>query len=684
MERLSFKLQATASHSKARAGTLITAKATVDTPVFMPVGTAATVKGLRFHELEDAGSRIMLANTYHLLLRPGPEVFERMGGIQKFANWSGLVLTDSGGFQVFSLAEHVKISKEGAYFKSHIDGRSIVLTPESCISTQKSIGSDIMMVLDQCVPSTSSYEVAKAAMNLTHEWALRSLAARGDSWQALFGIVQGACFVDLRQESARHLAQLPFEGFAIGGLAVGESITERQEMTALVTDLLPQNKPRYLMGVGTPLDLLDAVHRGVDMFDCILPSALSAQGVAYTSRGTIRLARGVYRFSQEPVDRNCRCYTCTKHSIAYIHHLIKAGEQLGWHLLSIHNLSFYHQLMSDMRTQILADTFADYYAKQRQVLEKSDEDFPVVAQKQKRRTSSSGPKLALGNFEVIKSNLGFASIRQISSGETMHSSQDPDEEARSLYVEQSQIVSRIQGGSDQKPLVLWDVGLGAAHNAMATIRALEASYSKMGNGLGRPVQLISFENDLDALRLVLKNPSLFAHIHHSAPQALLKTGFWQSAFYPLTWSLVQGDFLKQMVLEASPHVIYYDPFSAKSDADLWTWESFRRLHHAIGDEAISLYTYSASTAVRATLLAAGFYVGTGQGTGSKGETTIALTSAAVKGAALKGKSPYCKVDLLNQAWRERWQRSSAKFAKDVTLEQQEPFANLVQNHPQFQ
>lgn len=679
MERLTFKLKARASHSKARAGTLVTARASVATPVFMPVGTAATVKGLRFHELEAAGSRIMLANTYHLLLRPGPEVFERLGGIQKFANWSGLVLTDSGGFQVFSLAEHVKISRDGAYFKSHIDGRSIVLTPESCIGTQKSIGSDIMMVLDQCVPSTSNYEVAKAAMDLTHEWALRSLSARGDSWQSLFGIVQGACFADLRQESAKHLSQLPFEGFAIGGLAVGESIDERQEMTALVTDLLPHDKPRYLMGVGTPLDLLDAVHRGVDMFDCILPSALSAQGVAYTSRGTIRLARGVYRFSEEPVDRQCQCYTCSRHSIAYIHHLIKAGEQLGWHLLSIHNLSYYHQLMAEMRVQILADTFADYYPSQRRTLQKSDEDFPVVPQKPKRRASSSKPELSRGNFQVMKNAHGFASIRQLSSGETMHSSQNPDEEAFSLYVDQSQLISRIQGGSDQKALVLWDVGLGAAHNAMAAVRALEAAYSKMGSGLGRPVQIISFENDLDALRLVLKNPSLFSHIHHGAPQALLKTGFWQSALYPLTWTLVQGDFLKQMVLEANPQLIFYDPFSAKADADLWTWESFRQLRHAIGDEAVTLYTYSASTAVRATLLAAGFFVGAGRPTGNKGETTIALTPAV-----LKGKSNPGQVELLSQAWRERWQRSSAKFASDVPLERQDQFANLVLNHPQFQ
>ena len=368
MPRLRFQIQAEADGSAARAGTFETLHSKVETPVFMPVGTQATVKGLRVEELVATGGQVLLANTYHLLLRPGPEVFRRLGGIHKMMNWPGSVLTDSGGFQIFSLAHTRTMAEEGAKFRSHVDGQWILLTPELSVATQRAIGSDIMMVLDQCIPATAEESVALAAMELTHRWARRSLAARGDSPQAMFGIVQGALFPGLRRESARVLAGMDFDGFAIGGLAVGEGKEAREEMTALTASFLPRHLPRYLMGVGTPIDLLEAVHRGVDMFDCIIPAAHSQQGVAYTSLGRLRLGRGVFKFADEPIDPACDCYTCRNFSKAYIHHLHKASESLGWNLTAVHNLRFYHRLMARMRAAILAGTFAAFYRSERERL----------------------------------------------------------------------------------------------------------------------------------------------------------------------------------------------------------------------------------------------------------------------------------------------------------------------------
>jgi queuine tRNA-ribosyltransferase len=271
MSRLKFILEKEAKDSRARAGRFTTLHGEVLTPIFMPVGTQASVKSQNVDSLKAMGSRVLLANTYHLLLRPGIEVFRKFGGIHKFMNWDLPVLTDSGGFQIFSLPNARNLTEEGAVFRSYVDGRNILLSPELSIETQKAINSDIMMVLDQCVPSTVEYALAKSAMELTYRWAKRSLAARGDSEQALFAIIQGACFKDLRIRSAEALTQLPFDGFAIGGLAVGETKEERNDFCELSASLLPKNLPRYLMGVGTPIDLLEAVHRGVDMFDCILP-----------------------------------------------------------------------------------------------------------------------------------------------------------------------------------------------------------------------------------------------------------------------------------------------------------------------------------------------------------------------------------------------------------------------------
>jgi queuine tRNA-ribosyltransferase len=353
----------------------------------MPVGTQATVKTLTVEDIAQTGSKILLANTYHLMLRPGVEVFEKFGGIHSFMNWEGPVLTDSGGFQIFSLAKSRRMTEEGASFQSYVDGRRYLLSPEESIRVQRAIGSDIMMVLDQCIPSTASHREAEAAMHLTHRWARRSFIARGDSPQALFGIVQGACFPDLRERSAHELMEIPFDGYAIGGLAVGESKNEREDFTEITTGFLPPNLPRYLMGVGTPLDILEAVHRGVDMFDCIIPSSLAKQGTTFTSLGRLQLRRGVYKFSSDPIDPSCDCYTCKSYSRAYLHHLLKADEILGWKLLSKHNIRFYQKMMSEIRTAILSGAFSQYYHDKRDVLMRSDEANPMRPPKQTRPSS---------------------------------------------------------------------------------------------------------------------------------------------------------------------------------------------------------------------------------------------------------------------------------------------------------
>jgi queuine tRNA-ribosyltransferase len=384
MSRLNFVLEAQAPGSRARAAVFQTLHGEVKTPIFMPVGTQATVKSQHFSTLKNAGSQVLLANTYHLMLRPGAEVFRKLGGIHSFMNWKGSVLTDSGGFQIFSLPHACKMSEEGAEFQSYVDCRKILLTPELSIETQKAIGSDIMMVLDRCIPSTSDRATAMDAMNLTHRWAKRSFNARGDSPQALFGIVQGACFPDLRKQSAAFLTEIPFDGFSIGGLAVGESKAEREDLTELATELLPANLPRYLMGVGTPSDLLEAVHRGVDMLDCIIPTAYAQQGTVFTSVGRLQLRRGVYKFSEEPLDPQCPCDTCSTHSRAYLHHLMKTKELLGWQLLGTHNLYFYHQLMRNIRASILTGQFASFYKEQRIKLDLGDEKHPPVRKKPRR------------------------------------------------------------------------------------------------------------------------------------------------------------------------------------------------------------------------------------------------------------------------------------------------------------
>ncbi len=640
----------------------------------MPVGTQATVKGQTVHTLKAAGARVLLANTFHLLLRPGPEVFRKFGGIHRFMNWDGPVLTDSGGFQIFSLPGSRRMTEAGATFQSYVDGATHLLSPETSIGMQRDIGSDIMMVLDQCIPSTASFAEAEAAMELTHRWAVRSLAARGDSPQALFGIVQGACHADLRRRSAEFLRALPFDGLAIGGLAVGETPAQRYEFTGLATAHLPKHLPRYLMGVGTPLDLLEAVHRGVDMFDCIIPSQLAQRGTVFTSLGRLHLRRSVHKFSTEPLDPNCPCAACREYSRAYLHHLVKADELLGWHLLSIHNLTFYHRLMAAMRAHILADTFVSFYERMRTDLARGDEENPEVHPKPAKVFRYP----SCGDYEIVPGTGGYNSVRQISSGETMHSVNRPDDEAERLYIGQSQLAARLAADAPAaEDLVIWDVGLGAATNAMAVLRCFEAVLAARGAETIRPVRLVSFECDLDPLRLAVRWGGYFPHIRHGAPSALLATGAWTHPTGRLRWELQHGDFLEKYAAPPRPDVIFYDPFSYKTDSALWTAVTFARLAEFCAPKPAELYTYSAATAARVALLAAGFFVGAGVGTGPKAETTIACNRPEPLRVHPSGAR------LLGPDWLARWRRSTAQVPASVPAEERAGFIARIEAHPQF-
>jgi queuine tRNA-ribosyltransferase len=667
MSRLDFKLEATAAGSRARAGRFRTQHNEVLTPTFMPVGTHAAVRSQRREDLLESGAQVLLANTYHLLLRPGVEMFEKFGGIHGFMNWPRSVLTDSGGFQIFSLPDSRNMREEGAEFKSYVDNTTVTLSPERSIAAQKSIGADIMMVLDQCVPSTVERGVARQAMELTHRWAVRSLAARGDSPQALFGIIQGACYTDLRIESARTITELPFDGFAIGGLAVGESVAEREECTATVTEHLPQDRPRYLMGVGTTRDLLEAVHRGIDMFDCILPTALAKQGVAFTSMGRRDLRRAAYRDVDAPIDLACACYTCKTYSIAYLFHLQRVHETQGWQLLGLHNIHFYMQLMRTMREHILAGTWLEFYNAQRGVLDARDSYGKPVTHVTKAQRRAQ--KRLEGRYEIVVRE-GIGRIRDRTSGEVMHSVNDPAEEARSLYVEQSNLVERLKV-PDAHPLVVWDVGLGAGTNAMATILAVEAMNPDERK---RRLVLVSFENDLDSLKLALRHTQWFKYLRHAAPTQLLAKNQWLSETSGIDWLLLPGDFSVRKFDAPPPDVVYFDPFSFKSDGVLWTLASFRELADVCRDKATELFTYTYSTSVRAAMLAAGFYVAKGRATGPKTETTIGLSPLAAARATHR--------ELLGAEWLAKWSRSDAQAPFGASIEDSS-WRIAVTAHPQF-
>ena len=667
MSRLDFKLEATAAGSRARAGRFTTRHNEVLTPTFMPVGTHAAVRSQRREDLLDSGAQVLLANTYHLLLRPGVDIFKKFGGIHGFMNWPRSVLTDSGGFQIFSLPGSRTMREDHAEFRSYVDNTLVRLSPERSIETQKIIGSDIMMVLDQCVPSTVERGVARSAMELTHRWARRSLAARGDSPQALFGIVQGASYPDLRVESAHAITDMPFDGYAIGGLAVGESSAQREECTAIVAELLPADRPRYLMGVGTSRDLLEAVHRGVDMFDCILPTSLARQGVAFTSLGRRDLRRAAYSGMEGPIDPACRCYTCRTYSIAYLFHLQRVHESLGWQLLSLHNVHFYLQLMHTMREHILADTWLPFYNSQRNLLDARDSygKAPTHVTRAARRRLG----LKRGRYEVIvRDEVGF--IRDMASGEVMHSINDPAQESLSLYVEQSRLLERLRD-SVAEPLVVWDVGLGAAANAMAAILAVEGAAAPPSP---RNLTLVSFENDLDSLKLALDHVRWFKHLRHAAPRKLLSSGRWTNGASTIDWLLLSGDFAARKFDAPPPDIIFFDPFSFKTDSSLWTLTAFRELALVCGKKPVELFTYTYSTSVRAAMLAAGFYVAKGRGTGPKAETTIGLSPHAATG-------PHAH-ELLGAEWLAKWRRSGAR-APHGSLAADTSWHDAVNRHPQF-
>lgn len=355
------------NHSKARAGWFQTDNGKVETPIFMPVGTQGTVKAVNPFYLEsEIKAQIVLSNTYHLYLRPGTEVLERAGGLHKFMNWKKPILTDSGGYQVFSLSDLRKLKPDGVEFSSHLDGSLHFFTPESVIRIQRSIGSDIMMVLDECTPYPCDYDYARRSTDLTSQWAVMNKEAFQNSsplyghHQYQFGIIQGSVYKDLREKSAGDLLKLDFDGYAIGGLAVGEPTNIMYEMVDFTTDYMPEDRPRYLMGVGRPENILEAIERGIDMFDCVMPTRNARNANLFTHSGTLSMRNAQYKFDFEPVDSDCECYTCRNFTRAYLRHLFIAGEILALELASIHNLAFYLKFINEARTNIIQNTFSDW------------------------------------------------------------------------------------------------------------------------------------------------------------------------------------------------------------------------------------------------------------------------------------------------------------------------------------
>ncbi|PIQ87801.1 MAG: tRNA guanosine(34) transglycosylase Tgt [Candidatus Omnitrophica bacterium CG11_big_fil_rev_8_21_14_0_20_43_6] len=347
-------------NTKARVGKITTAHGDFDTPAFMPVGTHATIKGLMFKDVEEAGAQIILSNAYHVFLRPGMEVIQKAGGLHKFMHWDKPILTDSGGYQVFSLALFRKMHDRGVEFQSHIDGLKHFLTPEDVIKNQEILGADIMMPLDECVQYPCTKEESGVAMERTLAWARRSKTAHRDAPGLLFGIVQGATYEDLRVDCARRLVDINFDGYSIGGVSVGESSNLIYNIIELVADLLPPDKPRYAMGIGYPFDIVEAVERGVDMFDCVIPTRYGRNGTAFTSSGKVAIRNAVYTEDFSPLDAKCGCYTCRNFSRAYLRHLFNAKEMLGLILLSLHNVYFFLDLMRSIRAAIQVDKFSQF------------------------------------------------------------------------------------------------------------------------------------------------------------------------------------------------------------------------------------------------------------------------------------------------------------------------------------
>ncbi len=365
--KTAFTLHKQSGDCGARRGEVKTYHAVFQTPVFMPVGTQGTVKAVTPENLEEMSAQIILGNTYHLFIRPGHELIERFGGLHKFMNWKGAILTDSGGFQIFSLRKLAKITEEGAAFRSHLDGSKLFLSPEDAVQVQQSLGSDIMMCLDTCIPYPATREETIKSTDLTTRWAKRCREAHTRREQLLFGIVQGGMYPELRKAHTEELVNIGFDGYAIGGLSVGEDKNLMYDMTEATAPCLPEDFPRYLMGVGTPSDLVEGVWRGVDMFDCVMPTRNARNGTLFTSKGKVVIKNARYREDQNPLDEECGCYTCRNYSRGYLRHLFQSREILSYHLNTIHNLHYYLNLMATIRSAIDLGTFVqfrkDFYSK---------------------------------------------------------------------------------------------------------------------------------------------------------------------------------------------------------------------------------------------------------------------------------------------------------------------------------
>lgn len=346
------KFEQLASDGKARRGRLTFPRGTVETPCFMPVGTYGTVKGMLPRDIKEIGAEIILGNTFHLMLRPGTEIIQKHGDLHDFNQWQGPILTDSGGFQVFSLGKMRKITEEGVSFQSPVDGSKVFLSPEISMQVQRELGSDIVMIFDECTPGDANEEQARISMELSLRWAARSKAAHGDSPSALFGIIQGGMFEHLRDVSLAGLSDIGFDGYAIGGLSVGESKEDMMRILSHITHKIPDAHPRYLMGVGKPEDIVEAVRRGVDMFDCVMPTRNARNGHLFVDEGVIKIRNSAHKMDDRPLEAHCDCYTCQNFSRAYLHHLDKCGEILGSMLNTIHNLRYYQRVMAGLREAI--------------------------------------------------------------------------------------------------------------------------------------------------------------------------------------------------------------------------------------------------------------------------------------------------------------------------------------------
>lgn len=359
---LLFKLKAVDRQSKARCGELKINNLRIPTPVFMPVGTQGTVKTLTPRCLEETNTRIILCNAFHLCLRPGERVVKQLGGLHDFMGWAGAIITDSGGYQVFSLTGLTRVSDDGVEFQSPVDGAKIFLTPEKVIDIQNDLGADIIMCFDECVPYPCEHDRASTAVKRTLDWAERCLNANVNKKQALFGIIQGSVFRDLRIDCAKKLVEMNFEGYSIGGLSVGEGSVLMNEVLDYTIDFLPPDRPRYLMGVGFPVDILNAIERGVDMFDCVIPTRNGRNGCAFTSTGKVKILNSQYKEDSSPLDKACSCYTCQNFTRAYLRHLFQSNEVLGLILISLHNIHYFQNLMQQARESILRNEFKEFKA----------------------------------------------------------------------------------------------------------------------------------------------------------------------------------------------------------------------------------------------------------------------------------------------------------------------------------